>query len=259
MFWEGFGVKVDHPTVYPNHEDTDRHFRVYDINQSYLERVKQLKEGKEFEAKALQETKFLDKLVNTFHIEQNLKTPQSKLCTITYFKEIVDCELNSEGQKLAIIGVLTKRDLEEIDELSHWVWSKRFFMSEYAESLGGRLLDELVKDFTDPKSKFSVYSAHDYTILSLLAALGKDDYPGKPTDCLGYSSFLLFEVYKPANGGEDYVKLSLNMHTFESDHGEPHAEVQFYPLCDLALDGFDSKGRTPLHKLQKRVATFKLT
>jgi hypothetical protein len=75
-----------------------------------------------------------------------------------------------------------------------WVWDQRFFapnaMTKWGNVLAASLLREILMDFRTQSHHVSVYAAHDYTILSILAALR---IRKGPPVCLGFCAFMLFE------------------------------------------------------------------
>jgi hypothetical protein len=229
LFWKGFsealGIPLvkSEPTKYD--EDADHYFRVYNYHKGYLEEVKKLKESSIFLEKSYQENNFLNKVHQKIGINTKNLSSSNKLLNMSYFKEILDSEMYFENKKF-LNNILTEEEIIHIHELAQWVWEKRFFMPGFGEILGGKLLREIMKDCDNDNIKFCIYSAHDYTILSLLAALGNDKYIG---GCLGFGSFLLFEIYKNLKN-EKIIKILLNSHTFEEKIGKPSYYVQYKPI-----------------------------
>jgi len=253
LFWEGFGTAFgplpSKPTPNSENADEDLYFRVYTVNEDYLKKIKELKKGDAFTEKGTQEEKFFDSVYPKVGIDPSILSPAEKLSNMTYLKELIDCE-EFEGKKKAIISVVSDEDKKKTDELAHWVWGKRFFMPEFGKTLGGTLLAEIVQDLASDSSKFSLYSAHDYTILSVLAALGADDYPAGP--CLGYACSLLFEVYKD-KAGKKTVRLVLNGTPFCDKKGEPVKEYQ-NRLTPVTLSPFDSHGTCSLEQFEQSIS-----
>ena len=103
-------------------------------------------------------------------------------------------------------------DLAAVERFAHWCWDKRFFVDDrdLRFAIGGRMLADIVSDLTAMASepfdttertqesplegseqpaavaqgngyvpRFGAYSGHDYTILSLLSALGVQNYPAQ--------------------------------------------------------------------------------
>eukprot|EP01116_Phalansterium_solitarium_P000117 TRINITY_DN10077_c0_g1_i2.p1 TRINITY_DN10077_c0_g1~~TRINITY_DN10077_c0_g1_i2.p1 ORF type:complete len:368 (-),score=77.18 TRINITY_DN10077_c0_g1_i2:79-1182(-) len=235
-FWQGFaGASPPEPnTDMPDDHDPDAYFRVYDCHVGYLAMIKELKGGTAFEAKGRQELATLDALYRKAGLDPDEYTPQEKLSNQTYFKEMLDCELYA-AERTALLSALSQEDREKVEEYALWVWTQRFFQRSWAAVLGGNLLSELVSGFGKALGgsgpRFIVYSVHDYTILSLLAALGFPEYPG---GVLGYGSFLLLELYSDGR-----VDVRLNSHPFEAaDAGRPRPtlDVQFKPNPHVSLN-----------------------
>ncbi len=58
------------------------------------------------------------------------------------------------------------------------------------------------------KCAFAAYSAHDYSILSLLSALGVKEYPGEP---IGYTAYVRISMHR----GSDEVLVEFNPFPFD--------------------------------------------
>ncbi|KAL6062401.1 2-phosphoxylose phosphatase 1 [Balamuthia mandrillaris] len=265
-FWKGFREVVlpalsEHvpkePQPYSSEAETESRFRAYLQNSAFAAFVEELRRGPIFAAKAQQELSFLTELEVRYcgatAAAATTETPTGqamamakKMSDITYYKELIECELysivgneeNKEMQRRALLEKLSEEDIQKIDELSHWAWNQRFF-SEYQRwgpLIGGKLLQELVELWESMSSTsrpfFGLYSGHDYTIMSLLASLGFDCYP-RPL--LSFGSFLLFEVYRSTSRpGEDVrIKISLNAMPFADAKGRPSANVQDWSLRPL--------------------------
>jgi len=235
-------------------EDADEYFRMWAIDQEYLKKVKEIKEGPAFCQKGKEEEDFLDSILSRFDIQvQSKKTPE-KLSLMTYVKELVDCEKFFPESRCHMTSKLSTEEIKKIDKLSHWVWEQRFFAPHFGPRIGGKLLKEIVHDLSFGQHFVSVYTAHDYSLLALLSALGKDHYPG---NILSFGAFILWELYMDSATKEPYVRISLNSKTFETiedDCHHPRKEIHFHPF-DLEVSFADTK-KVPIDLLQKWVASF---
>merc|ERR1712070_1141651 len=97
------------------------------------------------------------------------------LKNIPYFHCLLEVErywAQSISTRDACIKSLTAEEMDLVAELARWVWEKRFFTIGWGPFIGGKILEEIVKCATPAKINFPVamFSAHDYTILSLLSA-----------------------------------------------------------------------------------------
>ena len=91
-----------------------------------------------------------------------------------------------------------------------------------------------------------VVAGHDYTILSLLSALGRIEHYPKPA--LSYGAFLVFELWK-TNYGELLVNVFLNSSPFKDlESGEALDEFQDVRIQLL--------GDVPLQDLVEHVQSF---
>ena len=147
-----------------------------------------------------------------------------QLFQTTYVKELFDCEVfwpetsaalrdnvaleaksytaqtdapPVPGVKANLLSRITPGDEAFMLSAAAWVWEQRFFRHSAVRNLGrrigGALLQELLADCATGDVPFSAYSAHDYTLLALLAAL---KVPKHPSLCVGFGSFMLFETYE---------------------------------------------------------------
>jgi len=248
-FWKGFGEKYGTPPENPvpyQDEDPDTYFRAWNADPAYREKVKEIKKSDDFNQKGEEEIKFLDDLHTRFGTDIEKKNAADKLSEMTYFKEIIECERYFDG-KTAMVSKITEEEEEKIEELARWVWGRRFFIPGFGEIIGGKLLTEIIEELGNNESQFAVYSAHDYSILSLCAALGSDDYP---EHVLGFGAFLLFEVHEHMTTGASHVHVKLNSRSFEDEHGKPIRSMQYNPKPFIVKDIPD--GHVSLAALQQR-------
>jgi len=257
-FWKGFesmfGTRPKDPMKYET-EDPDEYFRMWAIDKEYLKKVQEIKQGPAFDGKGNQELPFLDRILSRFNIDTS-KNPAEKLSMMTYFKELMDCEKFYPFKRDELSSKLSKEEMKKIDELSHWVWEQRFFVPHFGPRIGGKLLKEIVHDLAVGEHFVSVYSAHDYSLLAILSALGKDHYPG---NILSFGAFLLWELYEDFVTKKKYVKIRLNSKSFEEIQNDCHHtgnEIHFHPF-DLDVS-FAASKKITVEELQQWVATFKL-
>jgi len=248
-FWKGFGDKYgpqpENPVPYQD-EDPDTYFRAWNADPAYREKVKEIKKSDDFNQKGEEEIKFLDDLHTRFATDLEKKNAADKLSEMTYFKEIIECERYFDG-KTAMVGKITQDEEQKVEELARWVWGRRFFIPGFGEIIGGKLLTEIIEELGNDTSQFAVYSAHDYSILSLCAALGSDDYP---EHVLGFGAFLLFEVHEHMTTKAKHVHVKLNSRSFEDENGKPIRSMQYNPKPFIVKDIPD--GHVSLEALQQR-------
>lgn len=123
-------------------------------------------------------------------------------CEFWYFPALEGDDVVSGSPKLRC-GLLEKIStllsthpdkLSTIESLACWVWEKRFLKTEYSINLGGKLAIDIFQRIVDSNYyRVAVYSGHDYTLLSLLAAMGITD---TLEEHFGFGCFLLFEVWQ---------------------------------------------------------------
>ena len=141
----------------------------------------------------------------------------SRLYHVTYIKELHDCEVFWPGEppKALLRSRLSPADEAFMRRAAAWVWEQRFFSHAATRNMGprigGALLSEILAD-ASAGVPVSVYSAHDYTLLALLAALKAPFY-----DAPGFGSFLLVETYEtPRLPGDAAASSSSSPHRNKS-------------------------------------------
>jgi len=224
-FWKGFGVPLEDPQPFHDDEDPDNYFRVWNHDKAYLEAVKELKHGSDFVEKGKEELEFLDEINKLYGIDPSKYGPEEKLAQMTYYYEVLECERYFASPKKSISGLLTQEQQHHVEELAHWVWEKRFFLPGFGKVIGGNLLQNLKEELFDTQVKFSAYSCHDYSMLSLLAAMNKDKYEGRT---FGFATYLIFEVYSDANNQPVEIKALLNNYPY--DFQKSPTELHWKPI-----------------------------
>jgi len=118
---------------------------------------------------------------------------------------------------------------KELIELKDWVLGKKYYNREMGKLGAGLLLSHVaneMKNFTSG-AKFNYYSAHDGTMLALLAALGLENY-----QIPRYASYIVFELYENSEG--THVELTYNGNPLYS---ECESKCHFNTFNKLILDG----------------------
>jgi hypothetical protein len=233
------------PEPWPEGSDPDTWMRPWRFFKEYKENMKAIEKTEEFIKKAKEE----EAILRTMHKKAGLdstKDPVELLACIHYFKEMLDVELYyPDKTKNVFSSRFTKEEITKIEDLARWNWSKHFF-SPVVRPMSNMLLKEIARDLKDEKLKFIVYSAHDYNVISLLAGLGQEIYPDG--NCVGYATFLLFELYR--EDGKLFVEVTLN-DPFEDKKFQPTKDVQWNAIKDwkwecykgghIALEDFAKK------------------
>ncbi|KAH8052836.1 hypothetical protein JL722_9970 [Aureococcus anophagefferens] len=80
-----------------------------------------------------------------------------------------------------------RRRAQALEGDARWIWERRFLRSGFGEFIGGALRDKAVA----PRAGLKFFSGHDYSILSMLAALGVRDYDV----VLGFGAYVAVEHY----------------------------------------------------------------
>lgn len=81
----------------------------------------------------------------------------------------VECEKHMGVENLT--SILSESQQVHLYKLGRWLKDQLFFKLKEAKTLGKPLLDDIIA--STRKTKLSIYSAHDHSICSVLARLGK--------------------------------------------------------------------------------------
>ena len=100
---------------------------------------------------------------------------------------LAEAELYDDAGRCAFRGAAGADALEALEGDARWIWERRFLRSGFGEFIGGALRDKAVA----PRAGLKFFSGHDYSILSMLAALGVRDYDA----VLGFGAYVAVEHY----------------------------------------------------------------
>mmetsp|Transcript_25778 Transcript_25778/g.84851 ORF Transcript_25778/g.84851 Transcript_25778/m.84851 type:complete len:414 (+) Transcript_25778:1006-2247(+) len=259
------------PEPYSAPDTADDHFRAWNIDPAYLAVVKQVRSGDVFRRKAEEESATLTPLTSKVLQKAAELPPEKRLDCMTYLQEMVDCERYTPDRR-ALLDLLAPADLAAVERFAHWCWDKRFFVDDrdLRFAIGGRMLADIVSDLSamaaeatnaaagveqpaqspspagaeEPATaaekagvpRFGAYSGHDYTILSLLSALGVKNYPAQ---ILGYGAHMFISIRRQPAGApieECPVVIHLNMTPFEEPaDSAPCPTVQLHNVAELTF------------------------
>eukprot|EP00514_Thraustochytrium_sp_LLF1b_P006422 CAMPEP_0184540162 /NCGR_PEP_ID=MMETSP0198_2-20121128/18506_1 /TAXON_ID=1112570 /ORGANISM="Thraustochytrium sp., Strain LLF1b" /LENGTH=281 /DNA_ID=CAMNT_0026933713 /DNA_START=42 /DNA_END=884 /DNA_ORIENTATION=- len=112
----------------------------------------------------------------------------------TYLKELEECEhFFTNPERSALREAFLPEARKEIAELARWSWDQRFFRHTASADLGKPLLKVIESRADASPDDVFVYSAHDYTIMSLLKAL----HPDSSLPCvMSFSTYLIIQGNK---------------------------------------------------------------
>ena len=166
------------------------------------------------------------------------------------------------GERGKLRSALSSEEIEGVEEMARWVWQRRFHTSGWGAVIGGTLLADLLRDLRlglrvgegnrssscsssssssssgnseegGNLERIGVYSGHDYTVLSLLTALGLRSYD----QVLGFGAHLLLELVQGGGEGKPLtVRVSLNAVPFpepQEEGGSSEASVRGKPTVVL--------------------------
>lgn len=123
-----------------------------------------------------------------------------------YFHCMVEAERfwpAERGERAALNEAISAAERSAVEEMAGFVWQRRFHSSGWGAVIGGRLLADLAASMAraldqqgsesligGAAERIGVYSCHDYSLLSVLTALGLRSYDR----VLGFGAHLLLEL-----------------------------------------------------------------
>eukprot|EP01089_Gocevia_fonbrunei_P015486 TRINITY_DN4541_c0_g1_i2.p1 TRINITY_DN4541_c0_g1~~TRINITY_DN4541_c0_g1_i2.p1 ORF type:complete len:365 (+),score=50.09 TRINITY_DN4541_c0_g1_i2:274-1368(+) len=163
--------------------------------------VKEFRKGEEWREMSEKTTELRANIAKVFGLE----TVQLK--ELTSINTIIQQEVRHE--KLLHEG-LTPELIQQVKDVYHWLAKNKFPNRDIGRLAGGHLplaIHNLFQEHIETKRrpKFTLFSAHDGTILGLLAALGVTDF--NPPE---YATYWLFELLKNTETGEYFVHIVFN-------------------------------------------------
>lgn len=170
--------------------DQDVFYRSYLADKEYVAAARRLRGGELFRAKAQQEQAVLSALRPA---PSAAPGSAQQLDATTYVEELLECERfwQVTPPKRALRDANDAHLLHAAGRLARWCWDQRFFQLPEARRLGAPLLELIEADLFGAERhapQLVLHSAHDYTIMALLAALGVEAYP---PETLGFASYLV--------------------------------------------------------------------
>mmetsp|Transcript_125 Transcript_125/g.201 ORF Transcript_125/g.201 Transcript_125/m.201 type:complete len:325 (+) Transcript_125:145-1119(+) len=170
--------------------DPDHYFCAFSSNQAYVDAMHEHRLGAEYQNKA---QGHLD-LWGTMEPHLGSFDDARRLDSCTYLKELEECEhFFTNPERSALREAFLPEARKEIAELARWSWDQRFFRHTASADLGKPLLKVIESRADASPDDVFVYSAHDYTIMSLLNAL----HPDSSLPCvMSFSTYLIIQGNK---------------------------------------------------------------
>ena len=177
---EGAGIEVIHPDGDVKYDiDADFYMRPWKIYKEAMDNIKSEGEkNPEWISKATEHLDLLMRILKPIGIQEKiLAKPVKAMWTTTYVSCLEAVEAywpQEEGQRTALtefLSLIDPRDMEELRKISLWIWEKRFLDNDVYPLFGGLLTAEILERCLDESLRLNVYSAHDYTVLSVLSNL----------------------------------------------------------------------------------------
>lgn len=207
-------------------------FRAWN-GKEHKKKFKDFQGGDIWKSKAEEHSEFVVRIHEKLEAHVGNKDPAKLLGNMPYFHCLLEVEhfwnrndsTNDSDErdertvKDKLISLLTTEEVERVQELARWVWETRFFALGWGPHNGGRLLEELVNCATNEiEWPIAMWSCHDYTLLSFIAALGfkKYDFP-----LLGFGAFIILEVWELPDKSRE-VEIVLDTNPFSPENNASH-------------------------------------
>jgi hypothetical protein len=191
--------------------DQDVFYRAYLADKEYVAAARRLRDGELFRDRAQREQAVLSALRPA---PSAAPGSAQQLDATTYVEELLECERFWQGtHKRALRDANDAHLLHAVGRLARWCWDQRFFQLPEARRLGVPLLEAIKADLFGAERhapQLVLHSAHDYTIMALLAALGVEAYP---PETLGFASYLVFTAHGVVLNACPFTDIDLRMQT----------------------------------------------
>lgn len=159
--------------------DADYYMRPWKIYKAAMDNIKKKAEDdEEWVTKATENLELLRRVLAPLGMQEKiLANPVKAMWSATYVSCLIAVEAywnQDEGQRTATtesVAKMNPNDIIELHKLSLWVWQKRFLDCDAYPLFGGLLTAEILERCLNGETRINVYSAHDYTVLSVLSNL----------------------------------------------------------------------------------------
>jgi hypothetical protein len=187
--------------------DTNKDYLLYGYKNCPKLKIlsKMIKQSEEWVQMTMKHKELLNELSTIFHFNVTLSDITGILNLLQ--AEEIHNKTRTEG--------ITKNMLDKMKEISVFVFKKKFHSKEAGRLGAGNLIKEIFTRFSssvelhsqgnEPIHKFILFSAHDGTLLALMAALGLN-YLELPK----YASHIVFELHFDNQLEKYYVKVLYN-------------------------------------------------
>lgn len=190
--------------------DADYYFRPWKV---YTEIEKRSKENMNTSSIWQDQVDLNHDLLMDVHQDLELKssllaTPHRLLWSLTYITNVLVCEefwptsTTPSDQRKSLHNLMSRlhESKQKIMSLACFVWDIRFVTSGYQIDLGGWLFLDMIQKlfgYEDCGQSIQLFSGHDYTIISVLAAAGLLTSLVTPIE---WGAYIIMELYNAVTG-----------------------------------------------------------
>jgi hypothetical protein len=201
--------------------DADNYFRPWKVFKKEASVIKdKINTDESWKVKARENEAFLQEIFQQVTcLPEILQQSTKSLWCTTYLHALREVETfwpKDESTRDAFCGALSLETQAEVTKLALWVWEQRFLHCGFNCEMGGRMSVELVQSALNKDFSLNIFSGHDYTLLSVLAALELVESFEHPT---GFGAYILFEVWEHSDNSAT-VKVIFNPDPFKSSPRE---------------------------------------
>lgn len=199
--------------------DADNYFRPWKIFKKEANVIKDKINTEVWEVKAAENKAFLQEIFQKVDCLPNvLQKPTKMLWCTTYLHALREVETfwpAEESTRDAFCKALPAETQPTVTSLALWVWEQRFLHCGFNCEMGGRMSVDLVESALNSDFSLNIFSGHDYTLLSVLAALNLVD---KFEHASGFGAYMLLEVWETSEK-QLVFKVFYNPDPFRSSDG----------------------------------------
>ena len=212
-----------HPLQYDI--DADNYFRPWKVFKAEANVIKEkIDTCENWQRKAEENKEFLQDIFSRVDSKPSvIQKPTKALWSTTYLHALREVETywpSHESTRDNFSKALPAETKDAVTTLALWVWEQRFLHSGFVSEMGGRMSVDIVESALNKDINLNIFSGHDYTILSVLAALNLVDNFEQAT---GFGAYILFEVWESSSDEDSAksttVRIIFNPHPFQSNDG----------------------------------------
>lgn len=222
------------PTSYS--VSADYYFRSWKVNLNISKKMKSKKDSKETKIKAEENKEFIRYMCEKLNVKNELENNLAHaFWSTTHINNIAECEHFfpvEDGVRNALtlkLSTLSTDFFEDVRRNALWVLNERFFNVDYSVELGSWLFLDMIQACFNPQYGLSVFSAHDYTIMSVLSSTKLLSGLVQPVQ---FGAYIILELWDV--GDDRVLKVILNSSPFDVRSGPALPAPVFDIPCNTA-------------------------